>query len=138
MKAIVQHEYGSPDALRLEDVDRPGAGPGQVLVRVRAASVNAADWHIMRGDPKLARLQLGVRRPKAPVRGRDFAGEVAEVGAGVTHVEPGDEVFGETGMAAGACAECPRARAARAPPNPAALPSERAAAVPLAGCTALQ
>ena len=83
MKAIVQHEYGSPDTLRLEDVDRPAAGPEDVLVRVRAASVNAADWHVMRGDPKLARLQLGVRRPTAAVRGRDFAGEVAEVGTGV-------------------------------------------------------
>jgi NADPH:quinone reductase-like Zn-dependent oxidoreductase len=138
MKAIVQHEYGSPDTLRLEDVDRPDAGPGQVLVRVRAASVNAADWHVMRGDPKLARLQLGVRRPKAAVRGRDFAGEVAEVGAGVTHVEPGDEVFGETGMADGAFAEYVRAPAGQVAPKPAGLTFEQAAAVPLAGCTALQ
>src|SRR3954451_22997505 len=138
MKAIVQREYGSPDTLRLEDVDRPDAGPGQVLVRVRAASVNAADWHVMRGDPKLARLQLGVRRPKAAVRGRDFAGEVAEVGAGVTHVEPGDEVFGETGMADGAFAEYVRAPAGQVAPNPAGLTFEQAAAVPLAGCTALE
>src|SRR4051794_37134884 len=138
MKAIVQHEYGSPDTLRLEDVDRPDAGPGQVLVRVRAASVNAADWHVMRGDPKLARLQLGVRRPKALVRGRDFAGEVAEVGAGVTHVGPGDEVFGETGMADGAFAEYVRAPAGQVASKPAGLTFEQAAAVPLAGCTALQ
>jgi NADPH:quinone reductase-like Zn-dependent oxidoreductase len=138
MRAIVQHEYGSPDTLRLEDVDRPDAGPGHVLVRVRAASVNAADWHIMRGDPKLARLQLGVRRPRAPVRGRDFAGEVAEVGAGVTHVGPGDEVFGETGMADGAFAEYVRAPAAQVALKPAGLTFEQAAAVPLAGCTALQ
>jgi NADPH:quinone reductase-like Zn-dependent oxidoreductase len=138
MKAIVQHEYGSPDTLRLEDVDRPDAGPGQVLVQVRAASVNAADWHVMRGDPKLARLQLGVRRPKAPVRGRDFAGEVAEVGAGVTHVGPGDEVFGETGMADGAFAEYVRAPAGQVAPKPAGLTFEQAAALPLAGCTALQ
>ncbi len=138
MKAIVQHEYGSPDTLRLEDVDRPDAGPGQVLVQVRAASVNAADWHVMRGDPKLARLQLGVRRPKAPVRGRDFAGEVAEAGAGVTHVGPGDEVFGETGMADGAFAEYVRAPAGQVAPKPAGLTFEQAAALPLAGCTALQ
>jgi len=138
MKAIVQHEYGSPDTLRLEDVDRPDAGPAHVLVRVRAASVNAADWHVMRGDPKLARLQLGVRRPKAPVRGRDFAGEVAEAGAGVTHVGPGDEVFGETGMADGAFAEYVRAPAGQVAPKPAGLTFEQAAAVPLAGCTALQ
>jgi NADPH:quinone reductase-like Zn-dependent oxidoreductase len=138
MKAIVQHEYGSPDTLRLEDVDRPDAGPGHVLVRVRAASVNAADWHVMRGDPKLARLQLGVRRPRAAVRGRDFAGEVAEVGAGVTHVGPGDEVFGETGMADGAFAEYLRAPAGQVALKPAVLTFEQAAAVPLAGCTALQ
>jgi NADPH:quinone reductase-like Zn-dependent oxidoreductase len=138
MKAIVQHEYGSPDTLRLEDVDRPDAGPAHVLVRVRAASVNAADWHVMRGDPKLARLQFGVRRPKAPVRGRDFAGEVAEAGAGVTHVGPGDEVFGETGMADGAFAEYVRAPAGQVAPKPAGLTFEQAAAVPLAGCTALQ
>ena len=138
MKAIVQHEYGSPDTLRLEDVDRPDAGPGHVLVRVRAASVNAADWHVMRGDPKLARLQLGVRRPTAAVRGRDFAGEVAEVGTGVTHVGPGDEVFGETGMADGAFAEYVRAPAGQVALKPAVLTFEQAAAVPLAGCTALQ
>jgi NADPH:quinone reductase-like Zn-dependent oxidoreductase len=138
MKAIVQREYGSPDTLRLEDVDRPDAGPGHVLVRVRAASVNAADWHVMRGDPKLARLQLGVRRPRAAVRGRDFAGEVAEVGTGVTHVGPGDEVFGETGMADGAFAEYVRAPAGQVALKPAVLTFEQAAAVPLAGCTALQ
>lgn len=138
MKAIVQHEYGSPDTLRLEDVDRPGAGPGHVLVRVRAASVNAADWHIMRGDPKLARLQLGLRRPKVPVRGRDFAGEVAEVGAGVDLVGPGDEVFGETGMVDGAFAEYVRAPAGQVGLKPAGLTFEQAAAMPLAGCTALQ
>jgi NADPH:quinone reductase-like Zn-dependent oxidoreductase len=138
MKAIVQHEYGSPDTLRLEDVDRPDAGPGHVLVRVRAASVNAADWHVMRGDPKLARLQLGVRRPRAAVRGRDFAGEVAEVGTGVTHVAPGDEVFGETGMADGAFAEYVCAPAGQVAQKPAVLTFELAAAVPLAGCTALQ
>jgi len=79
-----------------------------------------------------------VRRPKAAVRGRDFAGEVAEVGAGVTHVEPGDEVFGETGMADGAFAEYVRAPAGQVAPKPAGLTFEQAAAVPLAGCTALQ
>lgn len=138
MKAIVQHEYGSPDTLRLEDVDRPDAAPGRVLVRVRAASVNAADWHVMRGDPKLARLALGFRRPKAPIRGRDFAGEVVEVGAGVSHVLPGDEVYGETGMTDGAFAEYVSAPAGQVAPKPAGLTFEEAAALPLAGCTALQ
>ena len=138
MRAIVQHEYGSPDTLRLEDVDRPDAAPGHVLVRVRAASVNAADWHVMRGDPKLARLQLGLRRPKAPIRGRDFAGEVVEADVGVTHVHPGDEVYGETGMTDGAFAEYVRAPAGQVAPVPAGLTFEEAAALPLAGCTALQ
>ncbi|CCG03600.1 NAD(P)-dependent alcohol dehydrogenase [Blastococcus saxobsidens] len=138
MKAIVQHEYGSPDILRLEDVDRPDAAPGRVLVRVRAASVNAADWHVMRGDPKLARLQLGFRRPKASIRGRDFAGEVVEAGAGVSHVLPGDEVYGETGMIDGAFAEYVCAPASQVAPKPAGLTFEQAAALPLAGCTALQ
>jgi NADPH:quinone reductase-like Zn-dependent oxidoreductase len=138
MKAIVQREYGSPDILRLENVERPDAAPGHVLVRVHAASVNAADWHIMRGDPKLARLQLGMRRPKASIRGRDFAGEVVEVGAGVSHVRPGDEVFGETGTADGAFAEYVSAPADRVAPKPFGSTFEQAAAVPLAGCTALQ
>jgi NADPH:quinone reductase-like Zn-dependent oxidoreductase len=138
MKAIVQYEYGSPDTLRLEDVDRPDAAPRHVLVRVRAASVNAADWHIMRGDPKLARLQLGLRRPKASIRGRDFAGEVVEAGAGVTHVQPGDEVYGETGTTDGAFAEYVCAPAGQVAPKPAGLTFEQASALPLAGCTALQ
>ena len=138
MKAIVQHQYGSPDTLRLEDVDRPDAAPGHVLVRVRATSVNAADWHVMRGDPKLARLQLGVRRPKASIRDRDFAGEVVEAGAGVSHVLPGDEVYGETGMTDGAFAEYVCAPAAQVAHKPAGLTFEQAAALPLAGCTALQ
>jgi NADPH:quinone reductase-like Zn-dependent oxidoreductase len=138
MKAIVQREYGSADALRLEDVDRPDPAPGHVLVRVGAASVNAADWHVMRGDPKLARLQLGVRRPKATIRGRDFAGEVVTAGAGVAHVQPGDEVYGETGMTDGAFAEYVCAPADRVAPKPAGLTFEQAAAMPLAGCTALQ
>jgi NADPH:quinone reductase-like Zn-dependent oxidoreductase len=138
MKAIVHHGYGSADTLRLEDVDPPAAAPGHVLVRVRAASVNAADWHVMRGDPKLARLQLGMRRPKAAVRGRDFAGEVVEVGAGVTHVQPGDEVFGETGGTDGAFAEYVSAPAGGVARKPGGLTFEQAAALPLAGGTALQ
>ncbi len=138
MRAIVQYHYGSSDTLRLEDVHRPDVAPGHVLVRVRASSVNAADWHVMRGDPTLARLQLGVRRPKASIRGRDFAGEVVEAGAGVSHVRHGDEVYGETGMTDGAFAEYVCAPADRMAPRPAGLTFEEAAALPLAGCTALQ
>src|SRR3954469_19863822 len=88
MKAIVQQRYGSAEELRLHDIDAPVPGPGEVLVRVKAAAVNARDWHIMRGDPYLARLMLpasfGPRRPRKAVRGSDFAGVVESVGAGVT------------------------------------------------------
>ncbi|WP_164702981.1 NAD(P)-dependent alcohol dehydrogenase [Modestobacter sp. KNN46-3] len=138
MQAIVQEQYGSPDTLALKDVDRPLPGPGQVLVAVRAASVNAADWHVMRGDPYLARLQLGPRRPRARIRGRDFAGEVVAVGDGVTHVPPGDEVYGETGLSDGAFAEYVCAPVGQVAAKPASLTFEQAAAVPLAGATALQ
>ncbi|HWO66835.1 MAG TPA: NAD(P)-dependent alcohol dehydrogenase, partial [Umezawaea sp.] len=74
MKAIVQHRYGSADVLEYADVPRPTPGPGELLVGVRAAAVNAYDWHFMRGDPYLARLFMGLRAPKESVRGRDFAG----------------------------------------------------------------
>ena len=84
MKAIVQDRYGGPDRLRLQEVDRPVAIGDQVLVRVRAASVNARDWHVMRGDPRIARLMdsstFGFGGPKTAIPGSDFAGEVAAVG----------------------------------------------------------
>ena len=138
MKAIVQERYGSPDTLRLTDVDPPEPGSGEVLVRVRAASVNAADWHVMRGDPYIARIALGVRRPKARVRGRDVAGVVEAVGTGVTNVGPGDEVYGETGATDGAFAEYVSLPAGQVAPKPANLTFEEAAAMPLAGGTALE
>src|SRR3954462_27566 len=130
MKAIVQHRYGSPDTLRPREGARPGAVPGPVPARGRAPPVNAADWHVMRGDPKLARLQLGLRRPKAPVRGRDFAGEVAKGGTGVSHVLPGDEVYGESGMPDGAFAEYVCAPADHVAPKPTGLTFEEGAALP--------
>ncbi|MGY1842024.1 NAD(P)-dependent alcohol dehydrogenase [Modestobacter sp. SYSU DS0875] len=138
MQAITQHTYGSADTLMLQDVDAPVPAAGQVLVRVHAASVNAADWHVMRGDPRIARLVLGLRRPKARIRGRDVAGVVAAVGADVTHVQPGDEVYGETGTAEGAFAEFACLPAGQVAPKPAGLIFEQAAAMPLAGCTALE
>jgi NADPH:quinone reductase-like Zn-dependent oxidoreductase len=133
MQAIVGTEYGSPDCLELREIDRPVAGEGEVLVRVRAASVNPLDFHVMRGTPYLVRATEGLRRPKVPVRGVDAAGIVEEVGAGVTHVEPGDEVFGSH---AGAFAEyvCGRTFVRK----PAGITFEQAAAIPVAGCTALQ
>ena len=134
MKAIVQDRYGPPSALQLREIDRPVPANGEVLVRVRAAAVNALDWHFVRGDPYLARLALGLRRPTVPVRGRDFAGLVEAVGPGVTTLEPGDEVYGE---AAGSFAEYAIAKLDAIDRKPTNLSFEQAAAIPLAGVTAL-
>lgn len=134
MLAFVQDRYGSPDVLELREVDTPTPGEGEVLVRVRAASVNARDWHFMRGDPYFARLAIGLNRPKEPVRGTDFAGTVEAVGAGVTDVKPGDEVYGEH---EGAFAEYVAAPQAVVAAKPADLTFEQAAAMPLAANTAL-
>ena len=131
MLAAVQERYGAPgDHLRLQDVELPQVGPDEVLVRVRAISVNPADWHLLRGEPYIARLQVGLRAPKHPVLGCDFAGEVEA---------DGDEVFGSTFMRGfGGFAEYVRVPADRLARRPAGLTFEQAAAVPLAGCTALQ
>ncbi|MGW1610690.1 NAD(P)-dependent alcohol dehydrogenase [Streptomyces sp. NPDC002285] len=134
MKAVIQDRYGSADVLEFRDIDRPVPATNEVLVRVHAASVNAYDWHFMRGDPLIGRGMMGLRRPKARVRGRDFAGTVEAVGAGVTGLEPGDEVYGE---ADGAFAEYVCARDSEVGPKPANLSFEQAAAIPLAGNTAL-
>jgi len=134
MKAIVQDRYGPPDVLELRDVAKPVPGDNEVLVRVHAAAVNALDWHYMRGDPYVARLSIGLRRPKVSIRGRDFAGRVEAVGRGVERLRPGDEVFGE---ADGAFAEYVSAPDGVMDPKPANLTFEQAAAVPLAGNTAL-
>jgi NADPH:quinone reductase-like Zn-dependent oxidoreductase len=134
MKAIMQDRYGSADVLELREVERPVPGADEVLVRVRAASVNAYDWHFMRGDPYFARMMMGLSAPKAKIRGRDFAGVVEAVGARVHGLAPGDEVFGEAdgSLAEYVCA--PDAMVARKPAN---LTFEQAAALPLAGNTAL-
>ncbi|MEH1017109.1 NAD(P)-dependent alcohol dehydrogenase [Micromonospora sp. CPCC 206060] len=137
MKAIVHHRYGGPEVLRLADVATPAPSRSQVLVRVRAASVNARDWHFLRGDPYLARLaapELGLRGPKVTVRGTDFAGTVEAVGEGVEHLRPGDDVYGE---AAGAFAEYVCAPAQVVATMPRNLSYGQAAAVPLAANTAL-
>ncbi|MFH9728190.1 NAD(P)-dependent alcohol dehydrogenase [Streptomyces sp. NPDC017254] len=135
MKAIVQDRYGSSEVLRLDEADRPQVGEHDVLVRVRAASVNARDWHVMRGDPYVARLAFGLRRPKARIRGTDFAGEVTAVGGSVSRFAVGDEVYGE---ADGAFAEYVSAAADKIAVKPRNLTFEQAAAVPLAGGTALK
>jgi NADPH:quinone reductase-like Zn-dependent oxidoreductase len=136
MKAIVQRRYGSPDVLEFTDVDKPAPAAREVLVRVRAASLNARDWHVMRGDPYIARpsADLGWRRPNITIRGTDFAGTVEAVGPAVTRFQVGDEVYGET---RGAFAEYVAVPEEVVETKPANLSHEQAAAVPLAANTAL-
>jgi len=136
MKGIVHCDYGSPDVLRLEDVEKPAPADDQVLVKVRAASVNPLDWHFMRGTPYVARAEMGLRKPKDTRLGVDFAGTVASVGGKVTRFKPGDEVFGGS---SGAFAEYLSVREGRAVAHkPGNLTFEQAAAVPVAALTALQ
>ncbi|MEH0844418.1 NAD(P)-dependent alcohol dehydrogenase [Micromonospora sp. CPCC 205711] len=134
MKAIVQDRYGPADVLRLADVDPPIAGPGQVLVRVRAAGVDPGVWHLMAGLPYPVRLGYGLRRPRNRVPGLDLAGLVTAVGPGVTGFTPGDAVYG-TG--AGSFAAYALAPADRLAPKPGNLTYAEAAAVPVSGQTAL-
>ncbi|WP_232667455.1 NAD(P)-dependent alcohol dehydrogenase [Pseudonocardia sp. TRM90224] len=141
MRAVVQEAYGSYKVLEIRDVPVPEPAEGEVLIKVHASSLNAADWHVMAGEPVLARLALGLRRPKEQVQGRDVAGRVVRVGASVTAFRPGDEVFGRPGpqvLSGGGFAEYARARVDRLVAKPAGITFEQAAAVPLAGNTALQ
>ena len=141
MRAIVQDRYGSPaEALELKDIPEPSVNDDEVLVRVRAASVNPADWHLLRGHPYVARLDIGLRGPKHSVLGCDLAGRVEAVGRNATTIQPGDEVFGSPfGHGFGAFAEsCVLASEDLLELKPSNLTFEQAAAVPLAGVTALQ
>ena len=136
MKAIVRERYGSPDVLELKDVERPLLDDDSVLVRVRAASINAYDWHMMRGSPSLVRMVAGLRKPKSSAMGVDVAGEVVAVGKNVTRFRAGDEVFGSR---SGSLAEYVRGtEESFLVPKPAGLTLEQAAAVPMAATTALQ
>ncbi|MEU0546553.1 NAD(P)-dependent alcohol dehydrogenase [Micromonospora sp. NPDC005979] len=137
MKAIVQDRYGGPETLVLDDVARPAPAPNDVLVRVAAASLNAYDWHAMRGDPRMARLAMGLSRPRARIRGRDIAGRVEAVGAEVRDIRVGDAVFGDLGDANGAFAEYACVPQTQVAPMPTNLTPQQAAALPLAGITAL-
>ncbi len=135
MKAVVQEAYGSPEVLRLTEIDVPAVGDGHVLVRVRAAGVNAGDSFSMRGVPVLARLAVGFPRPRGYVPGWDVAGHVEAVGANVRRLRQGDEVFGACTRA---FAEYVSAAEDRLAPMPSGLSFEQAAAVPTAALTALQ
>lgn len=136
MKAIVYHEYGSPDVLTLREVAEPAVAATSVLVQIRAASANPYDWHFMRGMPYFMRTISGLRKPKDSRLGSDIAGEIVAVGTGVTRFRPGDAVYGF--VANGGFAESIAVAEEVLSPKPANLTFEQAAAVPLAGLTALQ
>jgi NADPH:quinone reductase-like Zn-dependent oxidoreductase len=139
MKAVVSTKYGPPDVLELTEVEKPVPKDDEALVKVHAASVNPADWHFLRGEPYVARLQLGLRKPKVRVLGCDVSGRVEAVGKNVTMFEPGDEVFGSPFMHGfGAFAEYVCVPEELLAPKPANLSFEQAAAVPLTASTALQ
>jgi NADPH:quinone reductase-like Zn-dependent oxidoreductase len=140
MRAITCTGYGRPaDVLAPADVDEPTLAEDQVLVTVQAASVNPADWHLIRGMPYLARLQIGLRRPNFTIPGSDFAGVVEAVGPAVATLRPGDEVYGTTFMAGfGAFAERVAVPERLLTHRPRHVSFQDAAAVPLAASTALQ
>ena len=136
MKAIAYHDYGSPDVLKCEEIEKPIPGDDEVLIKVRAASVNPLDWRLMRGKPVFVRLMIGgLRKPKLTRPGVDVAGQVEAVGRNVTQLKPGDEVFG---VCRGAFAEYACATEDKLALKPANISFEDAAAVPVAALTALQ
>lgn len=139
MKAIICQKYGSPDVLELKEVPQPVAGENEVLVQVKAASVNAADWRLLRGRPYLVRLMFGLLKPGRSILGSDIAGRVEAVGSKVRQFKVGDEVFGDLSSCGfGAFAEyvcVPEKALAHKPAN---MSFEEAAALPMAAVTALQ
>lgn len=135
MKAIIQRAYGDASILKIEEIDRPVIGDDDVLIHVRAAGLNHADWVYTSGTPLIARLAFGPRAPKAIVRGKDVAGIVDSVGTNVTAFLPGDEVYGE--LESGTFAEYVSAPTSLLARKPANLSFEQAATVPLSGMTAL-
>lgn len=135
MKAIVYHRYGPPEVLKLQEIPQPSPAEGQVLLRVRAASVNPYDWHFLRGTPTFIRLFTGMRKPKSPRLGADVAGIVEAVGPNVAQFKPRDAVFGR---AYGSFAEYACAPAAQLAIKPEEISFEHAACLPIAGITALQ
>jgi NADPH:quinone reductase-like Zn-dependent oxidoreductase len=135
MRAVVQRAYGSADVLHVAQVPRPEPDAGEVLVRVRAAGVDRAAWHIMTGKPYLGRLAFGVRSPRNPVLGIEVAGVVTATGASVTRFAVGDEVYGS---ARGSFADYTVAAEGKLAVKPASLSFEQAAAMPVSAGTALQ
>jgi NADPH:quinone reductase-like Zn-dependent oxidoreductase len=139
MKAITYTEYGSPNVLQFKEVEKPTPKDNEVLIRVHAASVNAADWRLLRGDPFLVRLMAGLLKPKNPILGADVAGRVEVVGRNVKQFQPGDEVFGDLSASGnGAFAEYVSAPEKAWVLKPTNMTFEEAAAIPMAAVTALQ
>lgn len=136
MRAAVGRRYGDADVLEVAEVPVPEPGPGDVLVRVEATSLNALDWHFVTGTPYLLRLMNGFRRPKRTIPGADVAGTVVAIGADVTRLRAGDRVFGETN--GGGCAPYVTVRAEHLVAIASQVSSESAGATPVAGLTALQ
>ena len=139
MKAIVYRKYGSPDVLQLTEVDKPVPKDDEVLIKIEAAALNAYDWHLMRGQPFIARMSGGLSRPRTTILGEDVAGRIETVGAKAGSFKPGDEVFGDlASCGSGGFAEYARARENVLALKPVGLTFEQAAAVPMAAVTALQ
>src|SRR6266496_1496167 len=139
MKAIVYTQYGSPDVLELREVEKPNPRDNEVLIKVHAASVNAADWHYLRGAPLLFRLNIGLQKPKNILLGADVAGRIEAVGRNVTQFQPGDDIFGDLSESdLGTFAEYVCANENALALKPANISFEEAATVPVAAVTALQ
>ena len=137
MKAIVRHEYGSPDVLRLEEVDKPKPGDDEVLVRVHAVSLNSSDWEFLTGTPIYIRM-WGLFKPKQEILGSDIAGRAEAVGENVKRFQPGDEVFGDIMYRWGGLAEYVCVPESELMLKPANMTFEQIAAVPQAAVVALQ
>ena len=135
MKAIVYHEYGPPDVLRCEEIEKPTPGDSEVLLRVHAAALNPYDWHFMRGEPYGIRLMSGLGKPKNKRLGADVAGVVETVGRSVTQFKPGDAVYG---LCQGAFGEYVCTAESKLVKKPDGMTFEQAASIPIAGLTALQ
>lgn len=135
MKAIVYHEYGPPDVLRCEDIEKPSPADGEVSLKIHAASLNPYDWHFMRGEPYGIRLMAGLGKPKNKRLGADVAGVVDAVGGKVTQFRPGDAVYG---VCQGAFAEFVCTAETKLVKKPDSVSFEHAASLPIAALTALQ
>lgn len=145
MKAFVNKNYGGVENLRIKEIEKPTPGDNEVLIKIHASSVNAADWRVMRGDPYFARMTLGIRSPKINILGADVSGTIVAIGKGVTNLKIGDEVFADFSggnrpieQTFGTFAEFVKGPAHIVLPKPAGFTFEDAAAIPLAAITALQ